>query len=260
MTPEQVNNATLTNLADPNKSFEGIACDPVNGKLYIASEESPKIIWSVDYATGIYEVLIDVERLPSWTILSMNGLTYDPLGQSLYVLSSESKVIVQSSLNGTIIGESLSVGMIDDPGGLSYEPVTGDLLVFGEPAMFARFSKKVLGNATIAPTAAPSGDASEVISPTNAPISVTVDAPEKSPPTTESPVSLPAVSSSPITLPVVETPTKLPKMGKSMDKKMESMGKKDKKGKKDGEATDAKKDMKMGNKGKRRSVLLLYNV
>ena len=234
LTPEQINNASLTNSDDTNVSFEGIACDAVNAKLYIATEADPKIIWSLDFATGVYDVLIDVERLPSWTIEDMNGLAYDPLGKLLYVLSSKSKVIVQSSLNGTILGEAISVGMMEKPGGLTFEPATGDLLIFGEPAILTRFSKRALDGAPTAPVRAPSNDTEEVESPPASLTPVVIDAPVMSPQTTETPVA---------------TPTKLPKMVKTKDMKMVGMGKMNS-GEVGTKVIGSMKILNMGKKGK----------
>jgi hypothetical protein len=255
LTEEQINNQLLTNTNNTNLSFEGIACDPANKKLYIATENDPKIIWSVDFTTGIYEVLIDVDSLPSWTIEDMNGITYDPLGESLYVLSSISKLIIQSSLNGTILGESLDISMFAKPGGLSFEPATGDLLVYGEFAEFARFS--LIAEPSLAPVPTPSDETEipVVVSPTASIVPVTVDAPVTSPPVTENPIALPMETIEP-TEPPIEVETKLPKQMKSKDMKKGKMGKKDggMEGKKAAGSMDAKKMKTKGMKGKKRVI------
>ena len=182
LSPEQIANSNLTNVAD-NGSFEALACDPANGKLYIGNEESPMLIWSVDYVTGKYEVLIDVQRRPDWTskIVEISGMTYDPIGKMLYVLSAASRVILQSTQNGTLIGSPLNVSEVGDPGGLSYEPTTGDLIVFGEPRQVARYSQRA---ATKAPTKAP------VPVPIQAPVPVPILLPAKTP--TKAPLQAPA--------------------------------------------------------------------
>ena len=128
---------------DANEGFEGVVCDPMNGKLYVIQEKNPMLMWSVDFNSGVYSEMIDVQSLSSWTsrVVDLAGITYDNFTQSLYVLSQESKSIVQSTLNGTILGNALSVSMMNAPEGLSFDPVTGDLIVYGEPNEIARFSK-----------------------------------------------------------------------------------------------------------------------
>jgi hypothetical protein len=192
LTPAQVGNSNLTNVAE-NGSFEAIACDPANGKIYVGNEEAPMLIWSLDYVTGVFDVLIDVERRPEWTskIVEISGMTYDPIGKSLYVLSAVSKLILQSSLNGTLIGNPLNVSAVGDPGGLSVEPTTGDLIVFGEPREVARYSKRVTKAPTKRPTKAPTKR------PTKAP----TKRPTKTP--TKSPTNAPTIAPT-------KTPTKAP--------------------------------------------------
>lgn len=183
LSPAQIANPNVTNAAD-NGSFEAIACDPANGKLYVGNEEAPMLIWSVDVATGVFDVLIDVQRRPEWTsqIVEISGLTYDPVGKSLYVLSAVSQLILQSSLNGTLIGSALNVSQVDDPGGLSYEPTTGDLIIFGEPRQVARFSKRIPTKApTKTPTKSPTKRPSK--RPTKAPTKTPTKAPTKTPTT-----------------------------------------------------------------------------
>jgi hypothetical protein len=181
LTPAQVANSNLTNSA-ANGSFEAIACDPANGKIYVGNEETPMLIWSLDYATGVYEVLIDVQRRPDWTskIAEISGMTYDPIGKMLYVLSAQDKLILQSTLNGTLIGSPLNVSAVGDPGGLSFEPTTGDLIVFGEPRQIARYSERLPTRApTKAPTKAPTRRPTK--RPTKAPTNVPTVAPTKKP-------------------------------------------------------------------------------
>jgi hypothetical protein len=219
-------NANLTN-SNTNGSFEAIACDPINGKLYVGNEESPMLIWSVDFVTGIYEVLIDVQRRPDWTsrISEISGMTFDPVGQMLYVLSAANKVIVQSTLNGTLIGTPLNVSQVLAPGGLSFEPTTGDLIVFGAPRQIARYRQPVVP--TDAPTKSPSQSPTK--SPTKTPTKAASEAPTKAPtmaptkdptnaPTTapnQAPINIPnqSISSRPINTPVtlpVSAPLPLP--------------------------------------------------
>jgi len=159
--------------ADPNEGFEGVVCDPVNGKLYVIQEKNPMLIWSVDFTSGIYTEMINVQSLPAWTnrVTDLADATYDKFTQTLYVLSQESEVIIQSTLNGTIIGDSLSVAIMNTPEGLSFEPVTGDLIVVGEPNEIARFSKRLVTVPVAAPVAAPAA------APVTAPVAVPVTAP-----------------------------------------------------------------------------------
>ena len=139
----QRSDPNVSNVEDRNARFEAIACDPANGKIYVGNEENPMLIWSLDINTRAYSVLIDAERLPEWTsrIVHISGMTYDPIGQMLYVASSDSKVVIQSTLNGTLIGSPLDISMMNDPQGLSYDPTSGDLIVFGEPREIAIFGE-----------------------------------------------------------------------------------------------------------------------
>jgi SdiA-regulated len=143
LSPQQLSNRNITN-PEPNEGFEGVACDPDNGRIYVIQEKTPMIVWSVNFTTGVYEILIDVQNLPSWTsrVTDLAGMTYDPVSQSLYILSQESEVVVQSKLDGTLIGDVLRVSMTDQPEGLSFIPTTGELVVFAEPDEVARFTKR----------------------------------------------------------------------------------------------------------------------
>lgn len=201
LTPAQIANNQTTNVAD-NGSFEAVACDPANGKIYVGNEEAPMLIWSLDYATGVYSVLIDVQRLPEWTskIIEISGMAYDPMGKHLYVLSAISKLILQSTLNGTLVGAPLSVAAVSDPGGLSFEPTTGDLIIFGEPRDVARYSKRL-------PTASPTK------APTRAPVNVPVNVPVKAPTTAPARAPVKAPTKAPVaanTTAPVKSPTNAP--------------------------------------------------
>ena len=68
----------LTTSENPNKGFEGVACDPWNKKLYVAQEEEPRRIFSVDVETGAFQVIIDIENNPAWS-----GLVSDLSGVSI---------------------------------------------------------------------------------------------------------------------------------------------------------------------------------
>lgn len=184
--------------SDPNEGFEDVACDPTNGKLYVIQEKNPMLVWSLDFTSGVYTELIDVQSLPSWTsrVTDVAGITYDKFTQSLYILSQESETIIQSALNGTILGASLSVSMMNAPEGLYFEPVTGDLMVVGEPNEIARFSKKLVP--TISPTKAPV----PVKSPTDVPSQSPSVRPVKAPVKVPLPVPVPIPVLMPLTAPV----------------------------------------------------------
>jgi hypothetical protein len=198
---------------DPNEGFEDVACDPVNGKLYVIQEKNPMLMWSVDFTSGVYSELINIQSLPSWTSLvtDVAGLTYDSFTQSLYVLSQESKVVVQSTLNGTILGSSLNVSMMNAPEGLSFEPVSGDLIVVGEPNEIARFSKRIVSKSpTKSPTKAPTDVPSQSpsVRPVKAPVKFPLAVPVPIPVTAPTPISVPIVqptAPTPIAAPVPVT-------------------------------------------------------
>ena len=179
--------------------FEAVACDSANGKIYTANTEPPLVIWSLDVSTGVYSVLIDVQSRPEWTskITEIQGMTYDPIGKHLYVLAGGEKLILQSTLNGTLIGAPSNLSAVEDPNDVTFEPTTGDLIVIGEPAQVARYSKRPpTASPTKAPTSAP------VKAPTKAPVKAPVKGPTKAP--TKAPVK-----ASNTTAPVI-SPTKPP--------------------------------------------------
>jgi SdiA-regulated len=181
--------------ADLNQGFEDLACDAANGKIYLITEKLPRRVWSLDVATGLFEIIIDVETLSSWTsqLSDLAGLTYDPVGKTLFVLSEESKRIVQSTLNGTLLGPSLSVANATAPEGLSFIPSTGELLVQSEPNQILRFPRKTSGLVCtpVAPTRAP-------VAPVNAPVApVAPSAPAVAPVAPSAPVVAPMVPSAP---------------------------------------------------------------
>lgn len=240
LSPAQLSNSSLTN-PEPNEGFEGVACDPINRKLYVAQEKTPMIIWSVSFDTGVYEVLLDVQRLPSWTslITDIADISYDPMSQSLYVLSQESKVVLKSKLDGTLIGGTLSVPMTNQPEGLAFVPATGDLFVYAEPNEIARFAKKqsvpvpspmslptpvmVPVKTSLSPSAAPSGTPVKapvkapippVVTPVKAPVKISLSpsaAPSRMPVKTPvSPVSVPVKSPVKISERPSASPSRIP--------------------------------------------------
>ena len=155
-----------------------MACDSGSGKIYTANSEPPLTIWSLDVSTGVYSVLIDVQSRPEWTskITEIQGMTYDPIGKHLYVLAGGEKLILQSAMNGTLIGAPLNLSAVEDPNDVTFEPTTGDLIVIGEPAQVARYSKRPpTASPTKAPTSAP------VKAPTKAPVKAPVKGPTKAP-------------------------------------------------------------------------------
>lgn len=209
-----LSNSSLTS-SDPNEGFEGVACDPLNRKLYVAQEKSPMLIWSVDFDTGLYSLLIDVQRLPSWTslITDIADISYDEKSQSLYVLSQESKLILKSKMDGTLINGTLSLPMTNQPEGLSFIPETGELFVYAEPNEIARFTKK---QTIPAPNPVPvKSPVQTSLSPSAAPSKTPVKAQLKSPlPPVLPPVKAPqkiseSPSASPSKVPV-KTPVKFP--------------------------------------------------
>jgi uncharacterized protein YjiK len=141
LTPDQFNDPLQTS-TDPNLGFEGVACDPYHRKLYVIQEKSPMRVWSVDVDTGTYTVLIDVQNLEAWTsrVTDLAGGFYDPFSETLYLLSHESKVIVHTTMDGTILGDTLDVSMAIQPEGLSFVPSTGELVVLSEPNEILRFT------------------------------------------------------------------------------------------------------------------------
>jgi SdiA-regulated len=212
LTPAQVAQTS----SDANQGFEDVACDAASGKIYVITEKSPRRVWSLDVATGLYEIIIDVETLAPWTsqLSDLAGLTYDPVGKTLFVLSEESKRIVQSTLNGTLLGPSLSVANATAPEGLSFVPSTGELLVQSEPNQILRFARKTTGlvctpvaptRAPVAPVAptAPRAPSAPVLAPVvpgapTAPVASPASSPVVAP--IASPVLAPVVA--PVTAPV----------------------------------------------------------
>eukprot|EP00934_Nitzschia_sp_Nitz4_P008114 Nitzschia sp. Nitz4//scaffold1_size375055//101975//103701//NITZ4_000240-RA/size375055-augustus-gene-0.668-mRNA-1//1//CDS//3329540937//8104//frame0 len=211
--------------ADANQGFEGVACDPANGKVYIAQEKRPMRIWQLDVATGEYSTLIDVENNSHWTdrITDIAGIDYDPMTELLYVLSQESKAVLTSTMSGDIVGLMLSVDMANQPEGIHFIPSTGELVISSEPNEVFRFVKRENTNypstcmdingaveftpLTLPPAPAPTAPAPTVV-PTTAPTpSPTTATPSANPTSvaTHSPTALPTVEETIAPTPVPTT-------------------------------------------------------
>lgn len=149
LTNKQKNDPSETS-AKANKGFEGVACDPDNGKLYVIQEKNPMRVWSVDVATGDYETLIDVESKADWKALvtDLSGITFDPMNGILYILSQESGVVIASSLDGELVVDSgvLNVSMANQPEGIYHIPATGALFVASEPNEIFRYTRSNQSN------------------------------------------------------------------------------------------------------------------
>ena len=93
------------------------------------------LLWELDLQTGEFEVMIPVESLNSWTnvVEDLAGITFDPVKRTLFVLSEDSKLVIESHLNGTIIGEPLSVSQANQPEGIYVAAPLGELWIASEP-------------------------------------------------------------------------------------------------------------------------------
>jgi hypothetical protein len=213
LSPEQIANSTLVS-PNAEESFAGIACDPTNGKIYVGSQFSPRLIWSLDYALGVYDVLFNLEDLSDWedcNLRQIDDMTYDPIGQMLYILGK--REIYQSALNGTLIGSPLSVLELKNAVGLSFEPNTGDLIVFSRsPSQIARYvptTKAPTTSPTKTPTETPVATDAPTKAPTRVPSNTPTKSPTKSPSATKIPTASPTKVPAPVPVPV-KTPTKAP--------------------------------------------------
>ena len=157
LSPAQASNPNVSNMGDVNGRFEAIACDPVNGKMYVGNEESPMIVWALDFASGIVSVLIDVQQLPDWTARKTEIFRHGERSDwpdALRPLITR-KVAIQSTFNGTVIDSPLDVSMLNDPGSLSFEPTTGETAIFGAPPIIAIPTKAPSKSPTKEPTKFP---------------------------------------------------------------------------------------------------------
>jgi uncharacterized protein YjiK len=216
MTSQQIASQTSS---VPNEGIEDVACDAANGKLYVLTEKNPRRIWSVDVATGVFSILIDVESLRTWTskVSDLAGMTYDPLGKTLFVLSEESDTIIQSTLNGTIISVFYlpETNKTYNPEGISFSPATGDIWLYTEPNVVTRLTKKTSGlvctPTPVAPTKSPVVATESPVAPAKSPVPPIAApvAPAAAPivvvaPTTpvSAPASTPASAAAPAATPV----------------------------------------------------------
>eukprot|EP00977_Amphora_coffeiformis_P022132 scaffold10520_cov144-Amphora_coffeaeformis.AAC.1 len=129
-----LNDATLWD-PSPNRGFEGVACDAEGQKLYLAQEKDPMAIWQLDLTTGSFEVMIPVSSLSPWTDLveDLAGLAFDPIKRTLFVLSEDSKLVVETTLEGEILGNPLDVSQANQPEGIYFAPSRGELWIASEP-------------------------------------------------------------------------------------------------------------------------------
>lgn len=60
-------------------------------------------------------------------------LAFDPINRTLYVLSEDSKLVVESTLEGDIVGQPLDVSQANQPEGIYFAPSRGELWIASEP-------------------------------------------------------------------------------------------------------------------------------
>jgi hypothetical protein len=77
-------------------------------------------------------------------------------------LSEESKLVVETTLDGDIIGEPLDVSVATKPEGVYFIPSTGEMLIASEPNELLFFTART---DTDAPTVLPPGDGEPTESP-----------------------------------------------------------------------------------------------
>lgn len=66
-------------------------------------------------------------------------LAFDPTNKTLYVLSEDSKVVIETTLEGEIVGQPLDVSQASQPEGIYFAPSKGELWIASEPNELLRY-------------------------------------------------------------------------------------------------------------------------
>jgi hypothetical protein len=87
--------------------------------------------------------LRDANRLAHTSAIlfySFLQVAFNPIDRTLYVLSEESKKVLQTTLTGELIGDSLDVSIANQPEGIHFVPSTGEMWISSEPNQLLQFS------------------------------------------------------------------------------------------------------------------------
>jgi hypothetical protein len=146
-------------------------------------------------------------------------ITFDPIKRTLYVLSQESKLVVESTLQGDILGLPLNVSQANQPEGIYFASTATnntrpELWIASEPNELLLFKTDTdFHNDTGSPTSSPSathdvgvsGSGDPTMEPTNSLISPFIPQPSISPTTTTMGPTAPGSTSFPTTFPFIGT-------------------------------------------------------
>ncbi|MDR1611579.1 MAG: SdiA-regulated domain-containing protein [Planctomycetota bacterium] len=139
--------------AGGNKGLEGLAWDPVNGKLYVAKERAPVRIYEITGFPHDPNMTLDIEVTGNRTrddrlfVSDISGLYFNRQYRHLLALSHESRLVIEVDESGCPIsslslagGQGLSQS-IPQAEGIAMDD-RNNLYVVSEPNLFYVFRKK----------------------------------------------------------------------------------------------------------------------
>jgi|GEM_PF-5952504 len=122
-----------------NAGIEGITWDAGRQCFYAVKEHEPERIYRVtDGATNEVTELFSA-GLVSNLCSDLSDLFYDAASDHLLVLSHESHVLVECTLDGSVLG-TLPIPLLAQPEGVVLSLARDELYVIGEPNQYARFT------------------------------------------------------------------------------------------------------------------------
>ena len=138
---------TLTpNLAGDfgNSGLEDLAYDSANNTFYVVKEKTPasgstvaKGVYQVDNPSGggtaTTSILSEVTATVSPLATDLSGIFFNNQSDGhLYVLSDESKLLMELTLNGTLIDSLVLPSSFSKPEGVTFSPDGHELFIVGE--------------------------------------------------------------------------------------------------------------------------------
>ncbi len=126
-----------------NNGIEGIAWDAVRSCFYAVKEWFPIAVYRVTDLGGtnsLTEVLFDAPARLGALCIDLSDIEYDVVTDRLLILSDESQVVVETDLDGNVLG-TLPVPL-NQPEGLSLSVSRRELYAIGEPNHYMRWESR----------------------------------------------------------------------------------------------------------------------
>lgn len=102
---EAVQSLSVAMSSKDNKGLEGVAFDPVQGRVFVAQEKRPRRIRSRPALEGGPGFRLEKGLVPNrWVMRDLSGLHSDPISRQLLLLSDESKCLMAMRLDGGLRG------------------------------------------------------------------------------------------------------------------------------------------------------------